>query len=115
VRLPADLPAIGECRLRLLRMPADEALRARAQTMASDLLAPDDPGLVPIRSVRRGYDGIALVFGHLPSPSIGLHLLARRRLRSPGEVGTLGVALFGRSLMPTGRALPTAGSAMRTC
>ena len=92
-RLPADLPGVGECRIRLLRMPVDEALRGRALTVAEDLIALDDPGLVPIRSVRRGYDGIALVYGHLPSPSTGLHLLARRRLLSAGEVVTLGVAL----------------------
>jgi hypothetical protein len=92
-RLPADLPGIGECRVRLLRMPVDEALRARAQTVAEDLLTLDDPGLVPIRSVRRAFDGVALVYGHLPSTALGLHLLARRRLLSAGEVVTLGVAL----------------------
>ena len=92
-RLPADLPGVGECRIRLLRMPVDEALRGRALTVAEDLIALDDPGLVPIRSVRRGYDGIALVYGHLPAPSTGLHRLARRRLLSAGEVVTLGVAL----------------------
>ena len=92
-RLPADLPGIGECRVRLLRMPVDETLRARAQTVAADLLALDEPGLAPIRSVRKGYDGIALVYGHLPSPSVGLHALARTRLLSAGEVVTVGVAL----------------------
>jgi eukaryotic-like serine/threonine-protein kinase len=92
-KLPADLPGIGECRVRLLRMPVDEALRARALTVGGDLLALDDPGLVPISSVRKAYDGIALVYGHLPTPSTGLHLLARRRLLSAGEVVTLGVAL----------------------
>jgi hypothetical protein len=92
-RLPADLPGIGECRVRLLRMPVDEALRARAQTLAEDLLLLDDPGLAPIRSVRKAFDGVALVYGHLPVPALGLHLLARRRLLAAGEVVTLGVAL----------------------
>ncbi|HEX4429460.1 MAG TPA: hypothetical protein VHZ96_09350 [Frankiaceae bacterium] len=92
-RLPADLPGIGECWVRLLRMPVDDTLRARALTVAGDLLALADPGLVPIRSVRKAYDGIALVYGHLPTPATGLHLLARRRLLSAGEVVTLGVAL----------------------
>ncbi|HEX4018368.1 MAG TPA: hypothetical protein VHX15_16650 [Frankiaceae bacterium] len=92
-RLPADLPGIGECRVRLLRMPVDEALRARARTAAEDLLALDDPGLVAVRSVKRAYDGIALIYGQVPAPAVGLHVLARRRLLSAGEVVTLGVAL----------------------
>ncbi len=93
IRLPAELPGVGECRVRLLRMPVDDVLRARAQTLARDLLTLDDPGLIPIRSVRKAYDGVALVYGHVPAPSTGLHLLARRRMLPAGEVVTLGVAL----------------------
>ncbi len=93
IRLPADLPGVGECRVRLLRMPVDEVMRARAQTLARDLLTLDDPGLIPIRSVRKAYDGVALVYGHVPAPSTGLHLLARRRMLLAGEVVTLGIAL----------------------
>ncbi len=93
VRLPGELAGVGECRVRLLRMPVDEALRARAQTLAGDLMALDEPGLLAIRAVRKAYDGIALVYGQLPAAATGLHLVARRRLLLAGEVVTLGVAL----------------------
>ena len=33
--LPGDLAGVGECLVRLLRMPVDEALRARAQTLGA--------------------------------------------------------------------------------
>jgi hypothetical protein len=92
-RLPAELPGVGECLVRLLRMPVHEALRARAQTLARDLLVLSDPGLVTVRAVHKAHDGIALVYGHVPAPSTGLHLLARRRFLRAGEVVTLGVAL----------------------
>ncbi len=91
--LPGDLTGVGECSVRLLRLPVDEALRARAQTLARDLMALDEPGLLPIRDVRKAFDGVALVYGHPPAEPTGLHLIARRRLLSAGEVVTLGVAL----------------------
>jgi hypothetical protein len=92
-RLPGELSGVGECVLRLLRLPVDEALRGRARALAEDLVALDDPGLVGIRSVAGAYDGIALIFAPLPSPVLPLHLLARRRQLGAGEVVTLGVAL----------------------
>jgi hypothetical protein len=91
--LPGDLPGVGECRVRLLRMPVDEAFRARGQALAGDLTALDEPGLLTVREVRTAYDGIALVYGQLPKDVTGLHLIARRRLLRAGEVVTLGVAL----------------------
>ena len=91
--LPGELSGVGECVVRLLRLPVDEALRGRARALADDLVALDDPGLVTIRSVVSAYDGIALIFAPLPSPMPPLHLLARRRQLLAGEVVTLGVAL----------------------
>jgi hypothetical protein len=91
--LPGDLRGVGECRVRLLRMPVDETLRARARTLARDLVALDDPGLVPVRAALRAYDGVALVYGHLPSSATGLHVLARQRMLRAGEIVTLGVGL----------------------
>ncbi len=91
--LPGELPGVGECVVRLLRLPVDEALRARARALAEDLVALDDPGVVGIRSVAGAYDGLALIFAPLPSAVLPLHLLARRRQLGAGEVVTLGVAL----------------------
>jgi hypothetical protein len=91
--LPGELPGVGECRLRLLRMPVDEGLRARALTLARDLTAMDEPGLLAVRQVRKAYDGVALVYGHGPDDATGLHEIARRRLLRAGEVVTLGVGL----------------------
>ncbi len=91
--LPGELPGVGECVVRLLRLPVDEALRARARALAQDLAGLDDPGLVGIRSVAGAYDGLALIFAPLPSAVLPLHLLARRRQLRAGEVVTLGVAL----------------------
>ena len=91
--LPGELDGVGDCVLRLLRLPIDEALRARACALAGDLFALDDPGLVRIQSVTSSYDGIALIFEPLPAPILPLHLLARRRQLRAGEVVTLGVAL----------------------
>jgi hypothetical protein len=92
-RLPGELAGVGECEVRLLRLPVEEAIRARAHSVAADLVALDDPGLVGVREVRASYDGVALVLAALPSPMLGLHLLARRRQLSAGEVVTLGVAI----------------------
>lgn len=91
-RLPGELPGVGECVVRLLRMPVAEACRNRAQALASDLVALHDPGLVRVRSVHAAYDGIALVLDP-PAPAFPLRLLARERLLDAGEIVTLGVAL----------------------
>jgi hypothetical protein len=92
-RLPGELAGVGECEVRLLRLPVEEAIRARAHSVAADLVGLDDGGLVGVREVRTSYDGVALVLAPLPSPMLGLHLLARRRQLSAGEVVTLGVAI----------------------
>jgi hypothetical protein len=92
-RLPGELAGVGECEVRLLRLPVEEAIRARAHSVANDLVALEDAGMVRVREVRTAYDGIALVLAPLPSPMLGLHLLARRRQLSAGEVVTLGVAI----------------------
>jgi hypothetical protein len=91
--LPGDLAGVGECFVRVLRLPVDEAIRARAHAVADDLVTLDDPGIVGVREVRTSYDGVALVLTALPSPMLALHLLARRRQLSAGEVVTLGVAV----------------------
>jgi hypothetical protein len=91
--LPGDLTGVGECRVRLLRMPVDAALRARALTLARDLIALDEPGLLSVREVRKAYDGLALEYGLLPAGATGLQLIARVRLLRAGEVVTLGVGL----------------------
>jgi hypothetical protein len=91
--LPGELPGVGECLVRLLRMPVDEALRARALTLARDLMSLDEPGVLAVRGVRKAYDGVALEYGHVPAGATGLHLIARHRLLRAGEVVTLGVAL----------------------
>jgi hypothetical protein len=92
-RLPGELAGVGECEVRLLRLPVEEAIRARAHSVAANLVNLDDAGLVGVREVRTSYDGVALVLAALPSPMLGLHLLARRRQLSAGEVVTLGVAI----------------------
>jgi hypothetical protein len=92
-RLPGELAGVGECEVRLLRLPVEEAIRARAHSVAANLVDLDDAGLVGVREVRTSYDGVALVLAALPSPMLGLHLLARRRQLSAGEVVTLGVAI----------------------
>ncbi|MCW2546882.1 MAG: hypothetical protein JWN96_1342, partial [Mycobacterium sp.] len=92
-RLPGELAGVGECEVRLLRLPVEEAIRARAHSVAGDLVTLEDAGLVGVREVRPAYDGVALVLSQLPSPMLALHLLARRRQLSAGEVVTLGVAL----------------------
>jgi hypothetical protein len=92
-RLPGELAGVGECEVHLLRLPVEEAIRARAHCVAADLVALEDAGLVGVREVRPAYDGVALVLSQLPSPMLALHLLARRRQLSAGEVVTLGVAL----------------------
>ncbi len=91
--LPGDLPGVGECLVRLVRLPVDESIRGRARVLAQDLVALDDPGLVAIREVRRADDGVALILAAQPSPLMALRLLARRRQLAAGEIITLGVAL----------------------
>lgn len=91
--LPGELPGVGECLVRLLRMPVDEGLRARALTLARDLVPLNEPGLLAVREVRKAYDGVALVYDHGPAGARGLHEIARRRLLQAGEVVTLGVGL----------------------
>ncbi len=92
-RLPGDLHGVGECFVRLIRLPVDEPIRARARMLGTQLAALDDPGLVGVREMRDAYDGLALLLAPLPAPLTGLHLLVRRRLLAAGEVVTLGVAL----------------------
>ncbi len=91
--LPGQLAGVGERFVRLLRLPADEAMRAKARIVAEDLLELDDAGLVRIREVRRAFDGLALVLEPLAAPLVSLQHIARRRQLSAGEAVTLGVAL----------------------
>jgi hypothetical protein len=92
-RMPAELAGVGECEVRLLRLPVEQALRDRAHSVARELVSLTDPGLVGVREVRTAYDGVALVLAALPTPMLGLDLLARRRQLSAGELVTLGVAI----------------------
>jgi hypothetical protein len=92
-RLPGELAGVGECTVRLLRLPVDEAMRARALVVARDLLALDDPGLVRVLEARRAFDGIALVLETPTPPVTGLDELARRRQLAAGEVVTIGIAI----------------------
>lgn len=91
-RLPGELAGVGECVVRLLRLPAEETGRARALALANDLLAVPDPGLVAVRAVRPAFDGVALVI-EPPSPALPLHLLSRERQLAAGEIVTLGIAV----------------------
>jgi hypothetical protein len=93
MRLPGELSGVGECTLRLLRLPVDEAMRARALVVARDLQALDDPGLVRVLDARPAFDGLALILEAPTVPVVGLDELARARLLAAGEVVTLGVAI----------------------
>ena len=91
--VPGELPGVGECLLRLLRIPVDEALRSRARALAGDLVALEDPGVVGVRFVRDAHDGVALILAPLQEPVLALSILARRRQLAAGEIVTLGVAV----------------------
>ena len=91
--VPGELPGVGECLLRLLRIPVDEALRSRARALAADLVALEDPGLVGVRFARDAHDGVALILAPLQEPVLALSILARTRQLAAGEIVTLGVAV----------------------
>ena len=91
-RLPGELAGVGECTVRLLRLPVDEAMRARALALAHDLMELDDAGIVRVLSAKACFDGLALILDAPAPPVTGLHELARVRQLAAGEVVTIGVA-----------------------
>ena len=84
----------GRVLLRIVRLPEDEASRARAMTVAASLVGRFDPRLDEVRELVPAADGLALVRG-VPAPGTTTlaALLGRRRLLRPAEVIGLGEQL----------------------
>ncbi len=91
--LPGELPGVGECLVRLLRLPVDPVFRARALMLARDLTALDDVNVLRVLEPRPAFDGLAFVLEPPSLPLTSLDRLGRHRMLGAGELVTVGVAV----------------------